>query len=270
MAIEGRLGLVGGGNMGAALLGGLLAKAVIEPGRVVVVEKDAAKAAALGERFGVETRAELAAMGRVNVAILAIKPADVAACAKALGSLVGEGGLVISLAAGVSSQTVAAELPPNLAVVRAMPNTPALIGRGATAICPGRGADAAAMQTAATIFEAAGRVVVVAERQMEAVTGLSGSGPGYVYLIIEALADAGVRLGLDRPTALSLAAATVGGSAEMVMRSGQHPAALKDQVTSPGGTTMAGLAVLERAGLRGLLMDAVAAAAARGAELAGK
>lgn len=269
MAIEGRLGLVGGGNMGSALLSGLLANGVARPGQVVLIEKDAAKAQALAQRLGVESQTDISRMGRVDVCILAVKPADAPACAKAVGAQLGDGGVVISLAAGVASQTVAAALPTGLAVVRAMPNTPALIGRGVTAICAGQGADDQVMDLAAQIFGAAGQVVVVAEKLMDAVTGLSGSGPAYVYLIIEALADAGVLLGLDRPTALTLATATVAGAAEMVGQSGKHPAVLKDQVTSPGGTTISGLAVLERAGLRGLLMDAVAAAARRSRELSG-
>jgi pyrroline-5-carboxylate reductase len=152
-------------------------------------------------------------------------------------------------------------------VIRAMPNTPALVGMGAAAYCLGSTATRDDAATAARLLGAVGLAVEVPERLMDAVTGLSGSGPAYVYLVIEALADGGVRSGLPRADALKLAAQTVLGAASMVMETGEHPAVLKDMVTSPGGTTIAGLAELERHGLRAALIDAVTAATRRAAEL---
>jgi pyrroline-5-carboxylate reductase len=175
--------------------------------------------------------------------------------------------LVISIAAGVKLATLGEALPTGQHLIRAMPNTPALIGHGVTALAPAAHTPPEGLALAQEIFAAVGRVVVVAERLMDAVTGLSASGPAFVFVIIEALSDAGVRMGLDRATALTLAAATVEGAAEMVQTTGQHPGQLKDMVTSPGGTTIAGLQVLERAGLRGVLIDVVEAATRRSAEL---
>jgi len=175
--------------------------------------------------------------------------------------------LVISVAAGVRCATIAAALPPGTRIVRAMPNTPALIGAGATALSGGPTSTLADRELARQLFDAVGRTVLVDEAQMDAVTGLSGSGPAYVMLVIEALADGGVRAGLSRETASLLATQTVLGSAQLLLASGDHPAEWKDRVMSPGGTTSAGIEALEAGRLRHTLMRAVHEATLRSREL---
>lgn len=267
MAIEGRIGVVGGGNMGSALINGLLAAGLAKPEQVVVAEQDQARAAELVAQTRVSVVDDPQALEGLRVLIIAVKPLDVEACAQAASSSVDAQGLVITLAAGVPLAKVAACFDASQPIVRAMPNTPALIGEGVTALAPGEAVSQADLDLACSIFKAVGKVVVVTEKAMDAVTGLSGSGPAYVFLFAEALADAGVAQGLDRQTALTLALGTVAGAASLALQSDKHLAQLKDMVTSPGGTTIAGLHVLERGGLRGLVMDAVAAATKRGEEL---
>ncbi len=263
MAVAGRIGFLGGGNMGSALIKGLINSGAASAGQIVVAEKMAAKAQALAGELGVASVGRIEELGPVDLLVLAVKPADVpAATHEAEGSLKATT-LVVSIAAGVTLAKLAALLPPGQHLVRAMPNTPALIGRGVTALAPAAHTPAEGLALARELFAAVGQVVVVGEHLMDAVTGLSASGPAYIFVIIEALSDAGVRMGLDRASALTLAAATVGGAADMVLATGQHPGQLKDMVTSPGGTTITGLQVLERAGLRGVLMDAVEAATLR-------
>lgn len=267
MAIKGRIGLVGGGNMGSALVKGLLAAGLAGADQVVVAEQDQARRAALAAETGVAVVASAGELVNLAVLILAVKPPDIPACARQAAGAVEPGSLVITLAAGVPLAKVAGAFDPDQPLVRAMPNTPALIGQGVTALAPGAGVGQADLALATDIFGAVGQVVVVTEKALDAVTGLSGSGPAYVFLFIEALADAGVAQGLDRATALTLAQQTVAGAARLAIESGEHPATLKDRVTSPGGTTISGLHVLERGGLRGLVMDAVAAATDRSREL---
>jgi pyrroline-5-carboxylate reductase len=175
--------------------------------------------------------------------------------------------LVISIAAGVTLAALEGAVSENFRIIRAMPNTPALVGHGAAGYCLGTRATPADAATAQALLGAVGLAIQVPERLMDAVTGLSGSGPAYIYLVIEALADGGVRAGIPRVDALRLAAQTVLGSAAMVLETGEHPAVLKDMVTSPGGTTIAGLATLERHGVRSALIEAVTVAAERAAEL---
>lgn len=207
---------------------------------------------------------------RSEVLLLCTKPHDVAAAlAAAVEAAAGQPRLVISIAAGVTLKALEAAAGENFRIIRAMPNTPALVGQGAAGYCLGSRATAADSQTAQSLLGAVGLAVEVPERLMDAVTGLSGSGPAYVYLVIEALADGGVRAGIPRSDALRLAAQTVLGAAAMVIETGEHPAVLKDMVTSPGGTTIAGLAELEKHGLRAALIEAVGAATRRATELGG-
>lgn len=175
--------------------------------------------------------------------------------------------LLISVAAGVTLAQIESKVPANVRVVRVMPNTPALVGQGATAIALGKSATKADEQIVLGIFGAVGTAYSVEEKMLDAVTGLSGSGPAYVFMFIEALADGGVRAGLPRPIALALAAQTVRGAASMVIETNAHPGELKDRVASPGGTTITGIHALERGGLRGVVMDAVLEAAKRATEL---
>jgi len=199
--------------------------------------------------------------------IIAVKPFVVSDVLAEIGSKVGVHQLVISIAAGITIGCIENELDTGVPVIRVMPNTPCLVGDGATAIAPGRDADASHLATARMIFDAVGEVVEVTEDKIDAVTGLSGSGPAYVYTFIEALTDGGVRMGLPRATARLLAAQTVYGAAKMVLDCDDHPAELRDRVTTPGGTTIAGLAALEASGFRSAVMEAVKAATERSVEL---
>ncbi len=203
-----------------------------------------------------------------DIVILVTKPNIIPSAVESISDLLTPEQLVISAAAGVPIEFVQSRLPEGIPVVRVMPNTPALIGMGATGIAPGKYATSEHMDLAAEIFGAFGKVVKVTEDKLDAVTGLSGSGPAYVYTFIEALADGGVAMGLPKATALILAAQTVAGAAQMVLETGDHPAQLRDRVMTPGGTTIAGMSVLEQHAFRSALMEAVAAATARSKALA--
>lgn len=270
MAAMGRIGVVGGGNMGSAIIRGMLAKKLVNPDEMFVAEKIPEKAQALARELGVKTAPWPMELDPVDLIIIAVKPPDVPGALDGAAPALKPETLVISVAAGVTIETLAGHLPPGQPLVRAMPNTPCLIGQGITALAPGANATKEHMAQAQMAFSAVGKALPAEEKVMDAVTGLSGSGPGYVYLFIEALSDAGVLMGLDRPTALSLAAETVRGAAAMVIEDGRHPAELKEMVTSPGGTTIAGLHQLENGALRGLVMNAVRAATQRSKELGRK
>ena len=253
--------VVGGGKMGEALVGGLV-RSGWAPGAITVVEPHAPRREELEAAHpGLVVVAEpVAAAG----AIVAVKPQHVVEVCSSLGGL----GVarVLSIAAGVRLATIEAVVPPGTAVVRAMPNTPALVGAGAAAIAAGAAAGPDDLAWAESILAAVGSVVRVSEAQLDAVTGLSGSGPAYVFLVAEALIDAGVLEGLPRDVATELAVATLRGAGEL-LATGQPPAELRAAVTSPGGTTAAGLAALESAAVRAAFSAAVSAAAARSREL---
>jgi pyrroline-5-carboxylate reductase len=269
MALSGRIGLLGGGNMGSALIKGLIASKTASADQLTVVEKDPDRAQQLSISLGLNVVESPGDLSQVDLLIIAVKPQDLPKVLTAAAGSLNQEGLAISLAAGVKISTVAACLAPDTPIIRAMPNTPALVLKGATAIAPGPHAGETHLAIAGEVFSAVGEVVEVKESLMNAVTGLSGSGPAYVFQFIEGLADAGVAQGLDRPTALTLAVQTVLGSAELIKKSGQHPGVLTDQVASPGGTTIAGLHVMELKGFKGILMDVIAAATLRGRELGG-
>jgi pyrroline-5-carboxylate reductase len=207
---------------------------------------------------------------QADIIILAIKPQMAAAVLASLAPAITADKLVISFMAGISTAFIEEAAGGDARVVRAMPNTPALIQAAATAICPGSRADQSDLDTARFIFNLCGTVVNVPEKLMDAVTGLSGSGPAYVFSFIEALSDAGVKNGLPREIALQLSLQTVLGAARMLAETGEHPALLKEKVTSPGGTTIAGLHTLENGRFHGLIMDAVDSASLRSKELSGK
>lgn len=248
--------IIGGGRMGEALLGGLLDAAWADADELVVVEPDPDRAAELTVAHpGVGVRPEpVAARG----AILAVPPRLVAPVAASLAGL--DIPRIVSIAAGVRLETLQSALGSGRAVVRAMPNTPALVGVGATAITGGAGAEEEDLAWAEELLGTVGVVVRVDEADMDAVTGLSGSGPAYVFLVAEALIEAGVLEGLDRQVATRLANQTLLGAATMLTRTARDPASLRADVTSPGGTTAAGLSALERAGVRAAFGDAVTAA----------
>ncbi|MGI8604070.1 MAG: pyrroline-5-carboxylate reductase [Verrucomicrobiales bacterium] len=263
-----KLGLIGCGKMGSALLLGILAKKLCRARDVTVRDSDPAAVAKLrrsapGVRIAKNTEEIVAGTDAV---LVCVKPTDVPGVMAQLGRAA-KSPLLISIAAGVKIGAIEKAAGAQCRVARVMPNTPALIGKGAAAYALGSRATNADGALTEKLLGAVGTVSRVDEKLLDAVTGVSGSGPAYVYLIIEALADAGVLVGLAREVSLQLAAQTVAGAAEMVLRTGQHPGALRDQVASPGGTTIAGIAVLEERGLRSALIEAVRAATARSVEL---
>jgi len=264
-----RWGFIGSGRMATALIRGMLRAGTAEPGAVTASDPVEPARSALRAATGVtvtESNAEVAR--RSDVIVLAVKPQGMARVLEGLRPDVTPDHLVVSIAAGVSLSALAAGLGPDRRLVRVMPNTPALVGEGASGYCLGPHARPDDEGVVRACCEAVGRAHRVPESLLDAVTGLSGSGPAFVYMIIEALSDGGVRVGLPRDVATSLAAQTVLGAAKMVLETGDHPGVLKDQVTSPGGTTIAGVHALERGGLRAALIDAVEAATRRSAELA--
>jgi len=266
----GKIGFIGGGNMAEALIKGLV-KGTFPAAQIIVSEPSSERRRLLESRYGVGFAADnLSLVRECPLVILAIKPQLLNEVVGGFAAALGSDQLLVSILAGVTTTTLEESFDGQPRVVRAMPNTPALVGEGATALCAGRFASVDDLAAARHIFEAVGSVHLVAESQMDAVTGLSGSGPAYVFTVIEALADGGVREGLPRETALHLAVQTVLGAACLVKESGEHPALLRDKVCSPGGTTIAAVQALEERGLRGTLMAAVAAAAQRSRELGRK
>lgn len=265
-----KIAFIGGGNMAEAIIRGLLREDVgvgicvaeISPKRRDQLEAQFPHVRVVGDA------AEAAEWG--EVVILAIKPQQAEGALDLIERAVTPDKLVISIMAGIPSSKIEANLVPGCRVVRAMPNTPGLIGAGATAVCSGRKASSDDLDLARQIFALIGVAVSVDEKLMDAVTGLSGSGPAYVFTFIEALADAGVKNGLPRDVAAQLASQTVLGAARMVVETGEHTTLLKEKVTSPGGTTIAALHALENGGFRGVVMNAVDAASNRSKELAGK
>ena len=258
---------LGGGQMAEALIGGMLAAHIAEPASIVATDPIAGRRDVLKARFGIQVEGlNTAAARSADIVVLAVKPQAMPGLLAEVGPLLA-GKLVISVAAGVTIAWIRERIAPPRGIVRAMPNTPALVRAGATALAFQADLAADDVTAARVLFEAVGSVVSVEERLMDAVTGLSGSGPAYVFVAIEALADGGVKMGLPRAIAELLATQTVLGAARMVLESGEHPARLKDQVASPGGTTMAGLHQLEAGGIRSCLMAAVEAATKRSEEL---
>jgi pyrroline-5-carboxylate reductase len=260
--------MIGAGNMAGALVRGLLASGRVEKTQISATDVLEENRQALEQAHGIVTSDDNRAIaGWANLVVLAVKPQVIGDAAKRLADALAPETLVVSIAAGVPLGALAALLPRSPRIVRAMPNTPALVLAGATAISASSGTDATDMAAATALFEAVGRVVRVDEGLLDAVTGLSGSGPAYVMLVIEALTDGGVRAGLDRETALLLATEVVHGSSKLVMETGTDPAKLREMVTSPNGTTVAGLRALETGGLVAALVDAVESATKRSREL---
>lgn len=265
-----RIAVLGAGNMGAALLRGMMKAKVAPKGDLVATTRDAKKAQALAKELGIEAHTDNARAAKgADVIVLGVKPQILPKLLDEIKGGVGAGKLVVSIAAGVPTATIEAALP-KAAVVRTMPNLAVMVDAGATAICLGKSASAAHAAMAREMFESVGLVVDVDEYLMDAVTGLSGTGPMYVFQIIEGLSDAGVKVGLSRDVANALTMQTVLGAAKMAQMSSEHPARLKDRVTSPGGTAITALHVMERGGLRAILIDAVEAATKRSEELGRK
>jgi pyrroline-5-carboxylate reductase len=269
VSLEGkRIGFVGGGNMGEALIRGLLGTKTVPAALLSATDVRTERTAQLAKQFGITAHADnLRLVRETDVVVLAVKPQIMATVVAEIAPAVTARHLLISIAAGVSTAAIRTALGKEARIVRVMPNTPALVLQGAAAVAKGRGLEAEDLAVAQAIFGAVGRVVVLDESLMDAVTGLSGSGPAYVALVVEALADGGVNMGLDRATALTLATQTVLGAAQLLVETGMHPGALKDMVSSPGGTTIAGITALEDGGLRATLIRAVERATVRSREL---
>ncbi|HTJ80686.1 MAG TPA: pyrroline-5-carboxylate reductase, partial [Polyangiaceae bacterium] len=251
-ALVGRhIGFLGGGAMAGALIKGLIGSKAVAPTQLRASDSKPARLAELTEAFGIETTGDNGALvAWADVVVVSVKPQIVDRVLPAVKANLKPGALVISIAAGVPIEVFEDSLPDQAKVVRTMPNTAAIALAGATALAAGTHATPEDMSVAEALFSAVGRCAVLDETLLDAVTGLSGSGPAYVMLMIEALADGGVKVGLGRDTALMLAAQTVYGAAKLQLETGEHPGRLKDMVTSPGGTAIAGLHTLEAGGLR--------------------
>lgn len=262
-----RIGFIGAGNMSQALIAGLLDSRAVSKEQLAAVDPLPAALQSLDE-IGIRTSDDMSIVTRdSDLVFLGVKPQVAQSVLTQLAQTLSPEQIVVSMMAGVQTSQIEMHIVREIPVVRVMPQTLVRLRLGACALCPGRFALANHLLRVRQLLEQVGSAVEVSEAQMDAVTGLSGSGPAYVYAIIDALADGGVRAGLPRATALQLAAQTVAGAGQMVLRSELHPAQLKEQVTSPGGTTIAGLHALEQGGLRAALMNAVVEASKRSREL---
>jgi len=262
------IGFIGAGRMATALAQGLIRSGFVTAEQIIASDVEPAARAAFERETGAATAADNAAVvAHSSAIVLAVKPQSLAGVLAEMRPLLKSDPLIVSIVAGASIATMSKALGEQVRIVRVMPNTPCLVGRGASGYALGKTAtreDAAFTQS---LLSTVGLAIQVPESQLDAVTGLSGSGPAYAFQVIEALSDGGVCAGLPRHVATQLAAQTLLGAAEMVLSTGQHPGALKDAVASPGGTTIAGLHELERGGLRAALMNAVVAATRRSQEL---
>lgn len=264
-----RVAILGTGKMGGILLQAFLKNNLLGPDQIFATVHHPDRAQALSVQYSVEvTTDNLAAASQADVILLGVKPVQVPALIEQIRPALSPEKMVLSIAASVKTRSIEDVAGCDLAVIRAMPNTPAMLAAGITALCAGRFVTEQQMAIAQRIFQTVGRTVVVDEKHMDAVTGLSGSGPAFLYIIIEALAEAGVNVGLPRDVATLLAAQTTLGSARMVLETGYHPALLKDAVTTPAGCTVDGILELEEGGLRVTLIKAVKRATQRAKELA--
>ena len=262
------IGFIGAGNMAEAIIRGLLKGAHITADRVLASGPRQERLDELAAKYAIHTTLSNREVAHASgLLVLSIKPQIMDKVLREIGDHLKPGTLVVSIAAGVDTAAIEDAIPDTMRVVRAMPNTPALVGAAATAISAGKHASETDLATCRALFDAVGITVTLGEEHLDAVTGLSGSGPAYIFLILEALADAGVKVGLSRRNAQRLAAQTVMGSAKLLLDTDEHPGKLKDMVTSPGGTAIAGLHTLEQGGLRTTLINAVETATKRAREL---
>ena len=265
------VGFLGAGNMGEAIIKGLLQTGLVPASSIAATDARADRLQQMASQYGIrglQSNRELVAGS--DVVILAVKPQIMGAVLREVAAPGVRGGLRMSVGAGVAGGALRAALGKPARLIRVMPNTPALVLEGVTAIARADGLEAGDLELAQELFGAVGRAVVLDEDALDAVTGLSGSGPAYVAIVIESLADGGVKMGLDRATAMILATQTVLGSARLVLETGMHPGQLKDMVSSPGGTTIAGISALEEGGVRRTFIGAVERATLRSRELGGK
>ena len=262
------IAFLGAGNMAEAIIKGLLRAGTARPESIIATARRSERAEELKRVYGIRaTQDNVAAAREADIVVLSVKPQAMDKLLVQIAPALDQRKLIISVAAGVPIAALERRLGAGARIIRTMPNTPSLVGAGACALSPGEHASEEDLAVASRIFQAVGITTVVDENLLDAVTGLSGSGPAYIFLVIEALSDAGVKVGLPRYTALKLAAQTVLGSAQLLIETNSHPGQLKDQVTSPGGTAIAGLHTLEAGGLRTTLINAVEAATRRAKEL---
>ena len=269
MSIKGkRVGFLGAGNMGEAMIRGMLQAGLVPAAAIRASDAQRERLRHITTQYGIRSADDNAALVRESdVVVLAVKPQIMAPVLSEIASAADETKLFISVAAGVATSTIRAQIGRPVRLIRVMPNTPALVLEGVTAIARAEGLAPGDLETAQELFGAVGKAVLLDEETLDAVTGLSGSGPAYVAIVIESLADGGVKMGLDRATAMTLAAQTVLGSAKLILETGVHPGQLKDMVSSPGGTTIAGIAALEEGGVRRTFINAVERATLRSREL---
>lgn len=266
--LDKKIAFLGTGSMAEALIKGLLRGGTAKPEQIIATFRRRERMEEFRKSYPVSVTMDNAQAARdAEVLVLSIKPQAMGKLLDQIAPSVNHTKLIISIAAGVPIEAIERKLGAGARIVRAMPNTPSLVGAGACALAGGEHATDEDLRTASSVFDSVGISTVVEEYLLDSVTGLSGSGPAYVFLVIEALSDAGVKVGLPRYTALQLAAQTVLGSAKLLLETGVHPGQLKDQVTSPGGTAIAGLHTLEAGGLRTTLINAVEAATKRAREL---
>jgi pyrroline-5-carboxylate reductase len=264
----GTVAIFGAGVMGETLLSGLL-RAGRPAGELVITERRPERAAELEERYGVRALDNTEAAAAADTLVLVVKPQDMAALLEEIAPHVHPDNLVVSLAAGITTSFLETRLPEGRAVVRVMPNTPALVDQGMAAVSGGSHCSAEQLREAEQLLAATGKVVEVPEKMQDAVTAISGSGPAYIFYVVEAMIEAGVVLGMPRATATDLVVQTLYGAATMIRETGQHPTVLREQVTSPGGTTAAALRVMDDHKVRAAFISAMEAAAMRSRELAG-
>ncbi len=263
-----KIGIIGTGSMGEAIVGGLISSQSSEPENIICSDISPDRLEWAESEYGVRTTPDNNAVIKAsNIVIYAIKPQNMAATLKQTADSLDMSKLVISIAAGVPLAAIGSCLKKDLRLIRVMPNIAAFVREGASAIAGGRHAGEEDLAAAKAIFDSVGKSVIIEEELMDAVTGLSGSGPAYIFLIVTALSDAGVKMGLSRKDALFLSAQTILGAAKLLLETNEHPGRLRDRVTSPGGTAIAGIHTLEEGGLRTTLMNAVEAATKRSMEL---
>jgi pyrroline-5-carboxylate reductase len=266
-----RLAVVGAGKMGSTLIRALLEAGTLRREQVVATTRHPDNAREIGARLGVETTTDnAAAVAGADVVLVCVKPQALAEVLGGIAPALAPEQLLVSIVASATTDLIERQLPLPSPVVRTMPNTPALVGAGMTVLCAGRHADAGHLALAESLFAAVGRTLVLDEKHLDAVTALSASGPAFVYVVIESLAEGGVKVGLPRAIATQLAAQACLGAAKMVLETGEHPALLKDAVTTPAGCTIDGLLTLEEGGLRVTLIKAVVESTLRAAALIAK
>jgi len=262
------IGVIGAGHIGAAVIGGLIKAKLTTPKNIIASRRSENSLAELAKTFGIHTTTDNKKVAKSSdIIVLAIKPMNSRDVLNEIKDSVTPSQVIISVMAGIKTSFINSVIGVECPVIRTMPNTPVLVDSGATAISKGKFAGEEDLKIAHTIFKSIGTVEVVPENLLDAVTGLSGSGPAYIYMVIEAMTDGGVRMGIPRQIAFRLAAQTVFGAAKLVIETGKHPAILKDEVTTPGGTAIAAVAELETHGLRTMLINAVSTATARSQEL---